>query len=56
MRLVNFNKGVKEIKNDNNETLYFPYMVIDGKEAFYSEQGKVVFYDNLLEAEEYNQD
>lgn len=53
MRYIELNKGVKEVKNDNGETVYFPYMKIDGKETFFSSQGHVVFYDNYEDAYEY---
>ena len=56
MITIEFNKGVKEVKNDKGETVYFPYMMLDGKETFFSEQGNVVFYDNREDAEEYIED
>ena len=56
MRYIEFSKGIKEIKNGDGEIEYYPYMIIDGKEAFFSEQGRIVCYDSYEDAEEYNED
>jgi len=53
MRLIEFNKKVKEVKNDNGETVYFPVMILDGKETYFSSQGSVVFYDNYEDAQDF---
>ena len=56
MRTVSFNKKIKKVENKEGEVVYFPIIILDGKETYFSAQGNVVFYDNKEDAEEYIED
>ena len=56
MGMVSFSKEVKKVENNAGEFFYFPIMILDGKETYFSSQGNVVFYDNKEDAEEYIED
>ena len=56
MGLVEFSKSVKKVENKKGEIVYFPIMILDGKETYFSSRGNIVFFDNKQDAEEYIED